>query len=127
MSAELAWKSEDSPAAQQSAPFSRSSHSVKRSRRDFSKSEMPISDSGSRLSINRLKKQIRDTTRVLNHSEKLPAGVRLEKERALVGYQHDLEQAALKKRRQRMITKYHMVRFFGQYALELPCHSCPSS
>ena len=111
------WKSEDTPTAQQSTPFARSSHSIKRSRRDVSNLERPVFDSGSRLSINRLKKQIRDTTRVLNHSDKLPAGVRLEKERALVGYQHDLHQAALKKRRQRMITKYHMVRFFGQYAL----------
>lgn len=115
MSTKRAWESEETPTAQESGFFARSSRPINRSRHNFINSEMPASDSVSRLSINRLKKKIRDTTRVLNHSDKLPAGVRIEKERALVGYQHDLEQAALKKRRQQMITKYHMVRFFGQY------------
>lgn len=65
------------------------------------------------LSVNRLKAKIRDTNRLLNHAEKLPAGVRIEKERALAGYQYDLEQASKEKRKQKMIGKYHMVRFFG--------------
>lgn len=117
MGKKRAWESEDTPTAQKSSPLGRSSRPFKRSRHNLSNSEMQASDSASRLSINRLKKKIRDTTRVLDHSDKLPAGVRIEKERALVGYQHDLEQAALKKRKQHMIKKYHMVRFFGQYAL----------
>lgn len=112
MGKKRAWESEDTPTAQKSSPFARSSRPVERSRHNLSNSEMQASDSASRLSINRLKKKIRDTTRVLDHSDKLPAGVRIEKERALVGYQHDLEQAALKKRKQHMIKKYHMVRFF---------------
>lgn len=65
------------------------------------------------LSINRLKTKIRDTTRLLNRSEKLPSDVQIEKERALAGYQHDLEQANKMKRKKQMLKKYHMVRFFG--------------
>lgn len=65
------------------------------------------------LSINRLKTKIRDTTRLLSHSEKLPPDVQIEKERALAGYHHDLEQANKMKRKKQMIKKYHMVRFFG--------------
>lgn len=107
--------------AQESSSFTRSSRPIKYPRHNFSLAELPTFDSESRRSINRLKKKIRSTTRVLNHSDNLPAGVRIEKERALAGYQHDLEQAALKKQRQRMIKKYHMVRFFGQYALLLSC------
>lgn len=65
------------------------------------------------LPINRLKTKIRDTTRLLNRSEKLPPDVQIETERALAGYQHDLEQANKLKRKKQMIKKYHMVRFFG--------------
>lgn len=101
--------------AQESGRLARPSRPVKRSRQSVSNSEMPASDSMSTLSINRLKKKIRNTVRVLDHSDQLPAGVRIEKERALLGYRQDLEQATLKKRRQLMIKKYHMVRFFGQY------------
>lgn len=65
------------------------------------------------LPINRLKTKIRDTTRLLNRSEKLPPDVQIETERALARYQHDLEQANKMKRKKQMIKKYHMVRFFG--------------
>lgn len=122
MATKRAWESENAPTAQELSPFARPSH-PKRSRHNFADPELPASDAASRLSISRLKKKIRDTTRMLDHSDKLPADVRIEKERALVGYQHDLEQAASKKRRQEMIKKYHMVRFFGQFPAKHPAHS----
>lgn len=63
--------------------------------------------------LNPIKAKIRDVTRLLERSHNLPAGVRIEKERALAGYRQDLEQAKAEKRKQQMISKYHMVRFFG--------------
>jgi hypothetical protein len=64
-------------------------------------------------SVNSLKSKIRDLTRSLDHNEGLPAGVRIEKERALTGYKQDLEAAEQEKRKQALITRYHRVRFFG--------------
>ncbi|KAL8694805.1 MAG: hypothetical protein Q9224_003498 [Gallowayella concinna] len=63
-------------------------------------------------SINALKSNIRNVSRVLGHTQSLPLDVRIEKERALAGYKQDLETAQHEKERQRMIKKYHMVRFF---------------
>lgn len=80
-----------------------------------------LSNSGS---VNALKSKIRDVKRVLEHAHDLPLDVRIEKERALAGYRHDLEKAEIEKERQRMIKKYHMVRFFGERwltILSLPC------
>lgn len=63
-------------------------------------------------SVNPIKSKIRDLTRLLDHNDDLPADVRLEKERALAAYKHDLEAALHEKEKQKMISKYHMVRFF---------------
>ncbi|KAL3425980.1 rRNA-processing protein efg1 [Phlyctema vagabunda] len=63
-------------------------------------------------SVNAIKKRIRDVTRRLERSEDLPANVRIEDERALAAYQQDLAAADAEKIRQKMIKKYHMVRFF---------------
>ena len=63
-------------------------------------------------SVNPLKSKIRDLTRALQHSD-LPADIRVEKERALAGYEQDLEKALKEKRKRELIGKYHMVRFFG--------------
>ncbi|KAG8534215.1 uncharacterized protein KY384_001059 [Bacidia gigantensis] len=63
-------------------------------------------------SINPLKSKIRDLSRVLERSEHLPADVRVEKERALAAYKQDLENALEGKQKQKMISRYHMVRFF---------------
>ncbi|KAL8996265.1 MAG: hypothetical protein Q9169_004196 [Polycauliona sp. 2 TL-2023] len=63
-------------------------------------------------SVNALKSNIRSVSRVLDHAQDLPLDVRIEKERALAGYKQDLEKAQHEKERQRMIKKYHMVRFF---------------
>jgi len=65
-------------------------------------------------SVNTIKKRIRDVTRRLERSEGLPANVRVEDERALAGYEQELAAAEAEKIRQKMIKKYHMVRFFGE-------------
>ena len=70
-------------------------------------------------SVNQLKSKIRDLTRVLEHSEHLPPGVRIEKERALAGYKQDVEKIHIDKRKNELIKKYHMVRFFGGSFLAL--------
>jgi hypothetical protein len=64
-------------------------------------------------SVNAIKKRIRDVTRKLERSEDLPANVRIEDERALAAYQQELAAAESEKVRQKMIKRYHMVRFFG--------------
>ncbi len=66
-----------------------------------------------RPSTNLLRKKIRDTTRLLNHSTDLPADTRIEYERALAGYKQDLEAVEEGKRKSKLISRYHMVRFFG--------------
>lgn len=66
-------------------------------------------------SVNAWKKRIRDVTRRLERSTNLPADVRVEDERALAAYQQELAAAEEEKIRQKMIKKYHMVRFFGMW------------
>ncbi|KAM0131734.1 hypothetical protein ACHAQE_004838 [Botrytis cinerea] len=63
-------------------------------------------------SVNTIKKKIRDITRKLERAQDLPADVRVEDERALAAYQQELASAEAEKIRQKMIKKYHMVRFF---------------
>ncbi|KAH8793075.1 hypothetical protein F5882DRAFT_71236 [Hyaloscypha sp. PMI_1271] len=63
-------------------------------------------------SVNAIKKRVRDVTRKLERAEDLPADVRAEDERALAAYQQELASAQAEKTRQKMIKKYHMVRFF---------------
>lgn len=75
------------------------------------------------ISVNAVKSKIRDVTRVLEHAQDLPMDVRIEKQRALVGYKQDLEKAQKTKERQRMIKKYHMVRFFGSSCLSIFFHT----
>lgn len=64
-------------------------------------------------SVNAIKKRIRDVKRRLERSETLPATIRVEDERALAAYEQELAAADEEKTRQKMIKKYHMVRFFG--------------
>ncbi|TAQ91201.1 hypothetical protein B7494_g457 [Chlorociboria aeruginascens] len=63
-------------------------------------------------SVNAIKKRIRDVSRRLERADGLPANVRVEDERALAAYQQDLAAADAEKTRQKMIKRYHMVRFF---------------
>lgn len=64
-------------------------------------------------SVNAIKKKIRDVNRRLERSEDIPADVRVQDERALASYEQELTAAEAEKNRQKMIKKYHMVRFFG--------------
>jgi hypothetical protein len=64
-------------------------------------------------SVNTIKKRIRDVKRRLERSQNLPATIRVENERALAAYEQELAAADEEKMRQKMIKKYHMVRFFG--------------
>lgn len=65
-------------------------------------------------SVNAIKTRIRDITRRLERFVDLPADVRAEDERALAGYRQDLLVAIEDKFKQKMIKRYHMVRFFGE-------------
>ena len=75
----------------------------------------PTPPSPGSLSRYALKEKIRDLGRLLAHSKNLPVDVRVEKERALAGYRADLEKTNDAKKRNDMISRYHMVRFFGAY------------
>ncbi|KAL9039910.1 MAG: hypothetical protein Q9214_004688 [Letrouitia sp. 1 TL-2023] len=90
---------------------SHDSQSASRSRSEKGQEGLGYRESET-ASINGLKSKIRDLARMLNHAQNLPAGVRIEKERALVGYQQDLEKTKAEQHRQHMIKKYKMVRFF---------------
>jgi hypothetical protein len=75
-------------------------------------------------SVNAIKKRIRDVKRRLERSQNLPATLRAEDERALAAYELELSAADEEKIRQKMIKKYHMVRFFGKlhsYGFMLQC------
>lgn len=88
-----------------------------KARQHKKKRPLPVQTSNtqsSSVSVNALKSKIRDVNRVLEHAQRLPLEVRIEKERALAGYRQDLEKAQHEKEKQRMIKRYHMVRFFGQ-------------
>lgn len=75
-------------------------------------------------SVNAIKKRIRDIKRRLERSRNLPATIRVEDERALAVYEQELATAAEEKARQRIIKKYHMVRFFGMlYIASLQCRA----
>src|SRR5438045_6583118 len=75
--------------------------------------------SESLMSVNAIKKRIRDVKRRLERSENLPANIRVEYERALAAYQQDLAAAEEEKMRRKMISRYHMVRFFGTLLLQI--------
>ncbi|KAH0607008.1 uncharacterized protein H6S33_002996 [Morchella sextelata] len=63
-------------------------------------------------STSTLKKKIRDLTRFLAKKTTLPADVRLDSERALDAFKHELAAAQDSAREGRMVEKYRMVRFF---------------
>ncbi|KAH8423273.1 Efg1 domain-containing protein [Aspergillus melleus] len=64
-------------------------------------------------SVNELKKRIRDVKRLLNKVD-LPADARIVQERALAGYEKDLEDENNRRDRSKMIKKYHFVRFLDR-------------
>ncbi|XRM38119.1 rRNA-processing protein efg1 [Aspergillus tubingensis] len=64
-------------------------------------------------SVNELKKRIRDVKRLLNKTD-LPADARIVQERALSGYEKELEDELKRRDRSKMIKKYHFVRFLDR-------------
>lgn len=75
------------------------------------------------VSINALKTKIRDITRLLTRADndpnnKMPQGIRIERERELESCKHELEEKQVVKKeaafRNKIIGKYHHIRFFGQ-------------
>lgn len=76
------------------------------------KTQTPTSDGTS--SVHVIKKRMRDVTRKLR-SDNLPADIRVENERALAAYEQELEVVQAEKIKKKMISKYHMVRFFGEH------------
>ncbi|OJJ72769.1 hypothetical protein ASPBRDRAFT_176245 [Aspergillus brasiliensis CBS 101740] len=64
-------------------------------------------------SVNELKKRIRDVKRLLNKAD-LPADARIVQERALSGYEKELEDELKRRDRSKMIKKYHFVRFLDR-------------
>lgn len=63
-------------------------------------------------SVNELKRRIRAVKRLLEKVD-LPADARVVQERALAGYEKDLEDEMQRRARSQMIKKYHFVRFLG--------------
>ena len=66
----------------------------------------------SHCSVNELKRRIRDVKRLLVRGD-LPPDARIVQERALSGYEKDLEDETQRRARSQMIKKYHFVRFLG--------------
>lgn len=59
------------------------------------------------------KKRARDIERQLQRAVDMPADVRKNLEREMASHKAQLETFSNKKKRKEMISKYHMIRFFG--------------
>lgn len=75
-----------------------------------------------RPSVNELKKQIRNARRLLARDD-LPADSRIIQERALAGFEKELEEETRRRQRSEMIGRYHFVRFLGAHAFHWICLS----
>jgi hypothetical protein len=60
-----------------------------------------------------VKKRIRAIERSLRRNQDMPANVRIDLERELASQKQIIADQEYKKKRSTMISKYHMVRFFG--------------
>ena len=107
MTAQVRARASDAAMAKQGHQERSNASNAKQKRKRFSERSKTHTKA-----VNPIKSKIRDLTRLLQHSDRLPADIRIEKERALVGYKQDLETALRDKHRSQMISKYHMVRFF---------------
>ncbi|KAF2455961.1 hypothetical protein BDY21DRAFT_365173 [Lineolata rhizophorae] len=67
-----------------------------------------------KYAVGRVKKRIRDIERLLRKQDIKNADARVELERELVTCKHELERNESGKKRQKMIAKYHKVRFFDR-------------
>lgn len=70
---------------------------------------------GKEGSIEHAKKRTRNIQRLMQRNADLPANVRNEMERELASHKQTINDRTFQKRRSAMISKYHMVRFFGMY------------
>ena len=64
--------------------------------------------------VNELKTQIRSLQRLLRNKDDLPANIQIEKERALQTARHELQQSQDAEKRNKMIARYHKIRFFDR-------------
>lgn len=70
--------------------------------------------------LSQIKKRVRAIERLLEHkNEKLPANVRNDLGRELKAHKQRIADESDKRLRSKMISKYHMVRFFGMLPLLL--------
>lgn len=68
-------------------------------------------------SVNWIKKRARTIERRFKSGKNIPANVENDLERELAHHQQKIAEAADEKKRKTMISKYHMVRFFGKIVL----------
>lgn len=69
-------------------------------------------------SVNELKKRIRNAKRLLSRDD-LPADSRIVQERALQGFEKELQDEVRRRERREMISRYHFVRFLGMFSFLL--------
>lgn len=86
----------------------RSGESQKKPKYFRARQHRPQEDSGA-------KKRARAIERLFRRNTELPANVRLDLERELASQKQLAEDKSYKKKRSAMISRYHMVRFFGKY------------
>lgn len=65
------------------------------------------------------RKRIRNIERLFQRNADLPANVRNDLERELAAHKAIISDKSFQKRRSAMISKYHMVRFFGKFFLHM--------
>lgn len=95
-------------ASNDAAPF-------KRQKRGFNDSHGKVRHRPSEGSSQWAKKRVRNIERLLNRNQDLPANVRNDLERELAAHKTSVGDRAFQKKRSAMISKYHMVRFFGRF------------
>ena len=95
----------------QHEPEGEPSHDFRRPRKQR-RSQIADSDEG--RSLTAIRADIKHLTWELERVDSLPADVRVEKERQLANCHMELNVKLEQKKRQQMISKYHMVRFFGE-------------
>lgn len=71
-------------------------------------------------SVNALKKRVRTIERRFKNGSTLPPDVMAELQRELATNKAMIVESTLKKKRSEMISKYHMVRFFGEWLRGIP-------
>jgi hypothetical protein len=80
--------------------------------------------------LNQLKKRTRNIERLFKKAENLPANKRIDLERELAHYKQKIVEVEDDKKTKKMISKYHMVRFFGMSrcsTLYPACHGTPTN